>query len=153
MVGNTATQTKADRDRLSAISEMRTCLCCALEGWHDVPVTIHHITQAGRRMKDEHQHTLGLCAWHHLGIYNQGMSRKAAESHFGPSLAHSKALFHERYGTELQLLQVQDALVRSYYADTRRGKYLPPEKIGRLTALLWDEICRGRVLPRRVKDI
>jgi hypothetical protein len=65
------------------------------------------------------------------------------EKKYGPSFARNKRGFVIRYGTERQLIQIQDALVRMYEKARDKGEYLPPVEIGKLTRCLHKEIVLG----------
>ena len=85
------------------------CICCAKEGYPDVPVDVHHLVDKGYR---EHSGgdtaTLPLCPWHHRGVPPSGFSIDTALSYAGPSLALHKKRFIRRYGTERELLAEVD---------------------------------------------
>lgn len=148
MVGKTAPILKADKERFEIIVEIG-CLPCLLERIHGTPCQVHHATDCGHRIEDEgseHRYTYGNCLWHHSGELN-GTCRGSvqyAEKLYGPSLRLSSRAYHERYGSERELVQVEDALIRIWQAERRVGRYLPPDKLGRLARLLHDEIVHGR---------
>jgi hypothetical protein len=90
------------------------CVCCCLAGRLGVPGDIHHILSGGRRIS--HDHTLCLCPWHHRGIEG------SLETH-GPSLALHPRLFKETYGTEKELLEIQNELIQHYIKVTSTNGY------------------------------
>jgi len=88
------------------------CVACILDGVGGVPGDVHHVLSGGRRVS--HDATVVLCPWHHRGVLPSG--RKAdefAEVH-GPSLAHTPNAFKRRYGSDEELLEIQDALIAHY---------------------------------------
>lgn len=88
------------------------CLCCAMEGYLDVPVDVHHLVDKGDREKSGGDAaTLPVCPWHHRGVPPSGFSEDTARSYAGPSLALHKKSFKERYGTERELLALTDKLL------------------------------------------
>lgn len=145
MVGKTASQTKADQARMAAMSGI-DCIPCMIDGWDDVPATVQHVTEVGRRLEDEHQHTYRSCAWHHLGEPppQANGSPSAAAKMYGPSFKHNPREFAEHYGSERQLVQIQTALVRMQDRENQRGRYLTSAKIGRLAIALHAELVLGK---------
>lgn len=141
MVGRTKQRTKSDEARLEVIREIG-CICCAIDGWADVPCEIHHLLIGGQRHDDEHRYTIGLDAWHHRGKCS-GTVEATTESH-GPSLAHTPRAFRERYGTDDELLIVQDSAIRIVEGAHRRGEYLPGEEMARLIRMLHREVVYHR---------
>lgn len=88
------------------------CLCCAMEGYLDVPVDAHHIVDKGyRALSGGDDATLPICPWHHRGVPPSGFSEDTAEGYAGPSLALRKKRFKERYGTERELLALTECLL------------------------------------------
>jgi hypothetical protein len=81
------------------------CICCAKEGFKDVPVDVHHLVDNGyRKHSGGDKATLPLCPWHHRGVPPGGLSAAEAEKRAGPSMARNKKRFIQRYGTERELL-------------------------------------------------
>lgn len=88
------------------------CICCAMEGYLDVPVDVHHLVDKGDRAKSGGDAaTLPICPWHHRGIPPSGFSEDTAEGYAGPSLALRKKRFKERYGNERELLALTERLL------------------------------------------
>lgn len=86
------------------------CIVNYLQGKPGVPADVHHIVQGGKRMG--HSYTIPLSAWLHRGIKPwPTMSVDANTAQYGPSLAHNKRAFVERYGTELELLEKTNKLL------------------------------------------
>lgn len=101
--------TKADKARRQAI-HWGGCMACmqrdinmAESGY----VQWHHT--AG---KSRHDLTCGLCQWHHMGRPMYGMSKAQLREQFGPSLFHEKKAFHDEFGSNDELLERQNAILR-----------------------------------------
>lgn len=108
--------TVAEVARLEAIPFIG-CIACAIVGRYQL-AQVHHITASGRRIRrkedgTEHRYTLGLCPWHHQGQPPAGWSPASADTVLGPSLERDKRGFVRRFGPEMDLLELQDALVRN----------------------------------------
>lgn len=144
MVGKTKTQNAADRQRMKIMAEI-PCIPCMVDGKKAVPATVQHRTDCGRRMEDEHQQTYRSCPWHHLGEVPPGYrgSISRATLRHGPSIAHDRRTFAYVYGTEEELVMLQDALIRMVESANRRGEYLTTGTLRRLTKMLHREIVTG----------
>lgn len=148
MVGATQQQTRADRARLHRFADIG-CLACHIDRIGYALPTAHHAVEAGRRMTDEegseHQMTVPLCAWHHLGLVpaEYGGKVERARAYIGPSLEHHKQDFEAHYGTQRQLVQITTAMVRIIDSAARRGEYLPPSEVETTVCQLHREIVRG----------
>lgn len=106
---STGKATPAQVQRFDAIKDLG-CVACLSLGFPNVPPDIHHLIDGNERIG--HDHTIGLCEWHHRGIPLNGMSTKACTDLFGPSLRHHGAKpFRERFGTDAELLKMQNALL------------------------------------------
>ena len=120
--------TKAQSARITAVKEgvCIACLCRCAAGllpapWvqvgHDgTPATYwglleaHHLKSGNIRRG--HGFTLGLCVWHHRGNQCQppdGWTHRALRDRYGVSLADGSTLFHATYGSDDELLEIQDA--------------------------------------------
>lgn len=87
------------------------CICCRLEGHAWVYAEIHHMLTTGlhgngKRLGDAH--TIGLCIYHHRGYIDD--SCRLAE---GPSYAKQAAMFREVYGSDAELLEIQNEMLRA----------------------------------------
>lgn len=101
---------KADKERFDRLQQIG-CIACLLDGrylWADV----HHILSGGYR--EDHQHTIPLCPWHHRSVPQAGMSQRETYELMGPSLDRKKREFVERYGTELFLKSLVDYAIDVY---------------------------------------
>ena len=130
MVGKTKHRTKADEKHLDVTAEIG-CIPCLLDNYPDIPATIQHVTEAGRRNKDQHQHVYGSCPWHHQGQAPPFFvgSTTQCEVMYRPSFARNKRVFEERYGPEEVLVQVQHAINRICRSAYQRGEYLPATEV------------------------
>jgi len=71
---------------------------------------IHHILSGGRRIG--HDATIPLSPWYHRGVPLDGMSKAAMTETFGPSLAYEKRAFVDRFGSEMELLEITNNVLR-----------------------------------------
>ena len=65
---------------------------------------IHHLLSGGKRIS--HRHTVPLCPWHHVGQPNAGLGTLNTEALLGPSMAERPRLFHARFGSPAELLEM-----------------------------------------------
>jgi hypothetical protein len=58
-------------------------------------------------------HRLGFCncPWHHRGVPSTGWTSARMRSHFGPSLMDGSRLFHTTYGSDDDLIALQDEIL------------------------------------------
>jgi hypothetical protein len=94
--------TKAEKERFVKIKESG-CLCCHIDGNKHVPCDCHHL-KAGN-MRRGHAYTIGLCLWHHRGVPTDAAFFPTDP---GPSLANGSRTFHEFYGSDDFLLNLQN---------------------------------------------
>jgi hypothetical protein len=99
--------TKAERKRMDQFRDVG-CIPCRIEGKYR-PTTVQHVVTCGRR--EGHGATYGSCEWHHQGIPVLGKSVAELTELLGPSLALDAREFHKRYGTEGQLVAMQNLLL------------------------------------------
>lgn len=81
------------------------------------PCDIHH-TNGG----NDHMATYGNCPWHHRGVPKNDMRPSDMVHIFGPSLAISPRGYRIRYGSESELLALQDALLLKSLAALQEGQ-------------------------------
>lgn len=70
-----------------------------------------HHTKSGN-LRRGHLFVLGLCRWHHAGNQAappEGWTNRMMRDRYGVSLNDGSALFHETYGSDDELLEVQRA--------------------------------------------
>lgn len=109
---STGKPTKAQERRFLAIKE-GGCVACIQDGRECPGCEIHHMNlddKAGQKRLG-HDHTFGLCPWHHRGSKPNDVSRDAMERWYGPSMALDKAAFTERYGSQAELLGRQNEMI------------------------------------------
>lgn len=60
-------------------------------------------------------HAFGFCAckWHHLGHPGEGWLADQMRLHFGPSLMDGSRLFHDTYGSDDELIELQTEILTS----------------------------------------
>lgn len=111
---STTTPTKAERAHIERIKH-GLCVCCVrnmprgLQRADQEGCDAHHVLSGGKRRG--HLYTLGLCPWHHRGICPGIYPGTAAATRaLGPSLANGSKPFHDTYGTDDQLLELQATL-------------------------------------------
>ena len=93
---------KADKDRFKIMADIGCIICRKFLGiWG--PCEIHHTD--GKTKGGAHQATLGLCFLHH---------REGSDNQQYTSRHPHKAKFEERYGTEAELLEYQNKLIKEY---------------------------------------
>lgn len=58
-------------------------------------------------------HRFGFCSckWHHQGYPGEGWTSERMRQHFGPSLMDGSRLFHATYGSDDDLIALQDELL------------------------------------------
>lgn len=130
MVGKTKAANKSERDRMSAIKDL-PCLPCMLVLYKQVfrkakQSTVQHVVEGFRRLG--HEYTYGSCAYHHLGHNDEGMSNQKMMGIFGPSLAHGKRTFQGTFGSERNLVKVQNLLLKRW-EESSWGSYMPPRNV------------------------
>lgn len=105
---STGKPTKTEAARMDAI-KAGPCVCCHQRGLFSWAPEIHHLLRGGRRIG--HEATVGLCAWHHRSVITFGCTGAEMRDHFGPSLNEGSKPFHAQFGTDDELLAIQDALL------------------------------------------
>lgn len=100
----------AEQKRFDSIQE-RGCVPCFLESclqgrkWVPEPCDIHHSDG------QEHMQTYGNCPWHHRGIRKNELDMLEMQNIFGPSMARNPARYRARYGTEPDLVAIQNTML------------------------------------------
>lgn len=98
----------AQKRRFDAIKDAGCVVCRRHLNVLTMP-EIHHLTDSGRAIS--HDHTVGLCQWHHRGVQEPGWSSREMERVFGPSYQRSKRAFVERFGDNDTLLRIQNEIL------------------------------------------
>lgn len=104
--------TEKDRQRYRRIQKIG-CIACRKLGY-DSPAEIHHLNQGGHAGMKRlgNQFTIGLCPYHHRN-HPGPSTRRAMEEIYGPSLAGASKRFREKFGTDDELLALQNELIGS----------------------------------------
>lgn len=110
----TGTPTKAEAERIRACKE-GPCIACESLGDHwlqrcDAEGCDYHHLKSGN-MRRGHEYGIGLCVWHHRGHPLPGLTSPQMRELFGPSLMDGSRLFHETYGSDDELLAMQNRLL------------------------------------------
>jgi len=102
--------TPADAARYEAIRQIG-CLACRKRGL-DSPAEVHHLNLGGHAgMKRRgNEFTIGLCAHHHRDDPGPS-SRRTMEQIYGPSLAGASKRFRAEFGSDAELLALQNELI------------------------------------------
>ena len=106
--------TKAEKKRMEKIVELG-CVCCRMrlprKDSHNIgPGECHHLLDGGVRRG--HAFTICLCAFHHRGD-DGGWGKDYAIQFKGQSLAYDARAFHEEFGTDDELLEYQNTLLKA----------------------------------------
>lgn len=108
--GNRA-RTQEEQARFDAI-KAGNCMACMQRGI-DVSgqglVQVHHLLSGSRRIG--HMATVGLCYWHHQAGLYWGMTHEEMRDHYGPSLAEGSRPFHAEFGSDAELLEMQNGIL------------------------------------------
>ena len=116
MVGKSKAATPSQKRRMEMIRGLG-CIACVLKNWPDVQCEVHHVID-GYRVG--HDATMGLCLWHHRGHMSdgyEGYTRQQMIGMIGSSLAHGSQNFAEEFGSQDELLKVQDYIIERFQAD------------------------------------
>jgi len=103
-------RTKAQAYRIQLITQELGCLACDIEGESGGFADAHHCDD----QRQDHDRIYGLCPWHHRGLSVDGSHRNRMRNMYGPSKAHEPRAFTERYGTEQQLLDLQNQRIEEW---------------------------------------
>jgi hypothetical protein len=101
--------TAAQRERFAQIKDGR-CLACWIKGHVTIGCDAHHLLIGGRRRG--HDYSVALCGWHHRMIPFDGVTGPQMRNLYGPSLMGGSKRFREAYGTDDELLALQERMIR-----------------------------------------
>ena len=107
-------RTKAQEARRAAIYETPCLACLQLSQRHGRAFCCGAVTEQhtdGRTKPDAHDKTYALGEWHHLGRTHEGWTRHSMRVEYGPSLAEGSKPFHAAFGSDDDLLKMQDDLI------------------------------------------
>ena len=106
---STTTPTKAERAHMDRIKDRGVCVCCWQRGYRIAGlVEIHHLLSGNKRRG--HLFTVGLCAWHHRALPPFGWGDAEAEYELGPSLANGSKPFRAVFGSDDDLMALQERI-------------------------------------------
>lgn len=113
--------------RFDAMGEIG-CVIARLRGHGWVYGERHHLLTTGlhgngKRRGDEF--TICLSPWSHRGQPFNGWSEGQCREMFGPSYAQEPTLFRETFGSDDELLEVQNKMLRSYLSTMIFCPYRP----------------------------
>lgn len=104
-------RTKAEQARFDRIKS-GNCMACMQRGV-DVSeqglVEVHHLLSGGRRIG--HMATVGLCIWLHRNQLFWLCTHEEMREHYGPALSEGSKPFRDEFGTDAELLQMQNELL------------------------------------------
>lgn len=106
---STGNPTKAEASRIVAVKEGPCVACLIFTGQSYLGCDAHHLLSGGRRIG--HMATVGLCAYHHRRVMPEGETGVSMFEQFGPSLMDGSKLFREAYGTDVELLALQNQIL------------------------------------------
>ena len=91
------------------------CLPSLLRGFPNGHCTIQHVVDGRRRLG--HMFTYGASQWHHQGFTRDHMTQAEMTEHFGPSLALNPRQYHDEFGSEQQLVALQNRVIEVFHDD------------------------------------
>ena len=108
MKHSTGKPTKTEQDRFYNMKLGVQCVACYQLGIRKSGyIEIHHLLSGNKRIG--HMATISLCPYHHRGVvYGDELSMSDAKKLFGPSLAHGSKPFHAEFGSDAELLAMQN---------------------------------------------
>ncbi len=112
MKHSTGKPTKAEQARFGRMKEQGICIACYLRGTQPAypqHIEIHHLLSGNRRIG--HMATVSLCTWHHRAVPPWGWGDAEARDYLGPSLAKGSKPFRAEFGTDAELLAIQNGLL------------------------------------------
>ena len=117
MLGSKAPKpTHAELERMGE-AKQGPCVCCwilaqinELDEYLVVRQCDYHHFKSGN-VRRGHQYGVALCIWHHRGYPMLGGVPRTREV-YGPSLMDGSRLFHETYGSDEELLEIQNTILQ-----------------------------------------
>ena len=112
MKHSTGKPTKAEQARFAKMKDMGICMACYQIGIKgNQYIEIHHLLSGNKRIG--HMATVSLCVWHHRGLYQSGHGhdKDSMTEHLGASLAHGSKPFHAEFGSDAELLAMQNEML------------------------------------------
>lgn len=111
---------KMTKDELSRVLTAKEgpCIPCLVwaEAGHmprkDVAMLNQYDHKKSGNIRRGHKHGFANCDWHHEAIPGDGWTPARMRAHFGPSLMDGSRLFHETYGSDDFLIELQTRLLQ-----------------------------------------
>lgn len=110
---STGKPTKAEAQRIEDCKNGPCMACVKLYGigsWWIISHCDYHHLKSGN-IRRGHRYGIGLCGWHHRRIPENGYTIERMTAIWGPSLMDGSRKFHETYGSDDELLALQDELI------------------------------------------
>ena len=109
----TKPRNKAEQARFDKMKEQGICMACYQLGIKgEQYIEIHHLLSGNKRIG--HMATVSLCVWHHRGVLIAGDNVPdilIGLIQRGPSLAHGSKPFRAQFGTDKELLDMQNGFL------------------------------------------
>lgn len=102
-----------DKRRRDFILEIG-CVCCIEINGAASPGGQGHHAEDDNDVVIGHHALICFCDWHHNGNPPPGKNKRTALETLGPSRHRHRPAFRERFGTDLQLLEKQNALLETF---------------------------------------
>lgn len=103
--------TDAESDRMARVKGQ--CIACYIKGirYEDGAGCEGNHMKSGN-IRISHAHSYGLCQWHHKRwLIVDGWSFAKHREELGPSLLDGSATFHAYFGSDAELLAIQNELI------------------------------------------
>lgn len=114
--GNRA-PTAAESARMTAAKWEGVCIPCLV--WsrmgnmprEDCATCCQYDHKKSGNIRRGHAYGFASCDWHHMRRITDGWTFAAMRAHFGPSLLDGSRLFHDTYGSDDELIALQDEIL------------------------------------------
>lgn len=114
---STGAPTQAEAARIVACKE-GPCIACKVRheaghspnGWSPLYGCDYHHMKSGN-IRRGHMEGIGLCAWHHRGVPDFDFTAPEMRRLAGPSLMDGSRLFRDTYGSDDELLAIQNRIL------------------------------------------
>jgi Recombination enhancement, RecA-dependent nuclease len=133
------------KDQRFANLKRTGCIPCLLDNFLNSHAEIHHVVEQAYRKGDHRSYS--NCAWHHRGIPWEGLQARAMEALLGPSMRLNSKAYHDRYGSELDLIQVQDFVLHLFDSEPW-GDHDMPSAVARKVRTFWMTVREQNVWPK-----
>lgn len=108
MKHSTPSASKHDLARFETLKQIG-CIVCRVYLGAFREIDVSHLLSGNKRRG--HQQTVGECPWHHRAVPMFGLSQGQTRELLGPSRADGSKPYRARFGTDDELLSMQDALI------------------------------------------